>query len=178
MQQKSARNQFLILRTDCKTNGLLDVKQSRYSARVIQMSIPRFSVMMSARKYQQKHTQDEIEKAEKNIQAETFGEITNDTVIYTSASSKEKPLTAKVIHGGSFGQINTETVFYTCGTLQKDASSGKFIQAETFGQITNETDKYNAESPKYVFGAGNMSDFLRVWPEGNFQGAINSQDKK
>merc|ERR1712123_354224 len=129
-------------------NGLLDVKQSRYSARVIQMSIPRFSVMMSARKYQQKHSQDEIEKAEKNIQAETFGEITNDTVIYTSASSKEKPLTAKVIHGGSFGQI------------------------------TNETDNYNAESPKYVFGAGNMSDFLRVWPEGNFQSAINSTDKK
>ena len=116
------------------------------------MSIPRFSALISTRKVRQNQSNDETKESVKTIQAETFGQITNETSNYSSEYPKE------------------------------DASSGKIIQAETFGQITNETDNYNFESPKekaqYVFGAGNLSDLLKVWPEGNFQSAINSQDKK
>ena len=55
---------------------------------------------------------------------------------------------------------------------------GKIIQAETFGQITNCTVNYSSETPKenlpYIFGAGNLSDLMRAWPEGNWSSSINS----
>ena len=103
------------------------------------MSIPRFSAMISTRKVRQSN--DENKESVKTIQVKTFGQITNETVNY----SLERP---------------------------KDASFGKIIQAETFGQITNGTDNYICESPKekaqYIFGAGNLSDLMKVWPDGNF----------
>ena len=115
------------------------------------MSIPRFSAMISTRKVHQNQTNDEGKEFVKTIPAETFGQITNETVNY----STERP---------------------------NEDSSGKIIQAETFGKITNETDNYNFENPKekgrYIFGAGNLSDLLKVWPEGNFQSANNSRDQK
>ena len=100
------------------------------------MSVPRFSAMISTRRVLNNENKEE---SQKNINAETFGQITNQTETY---SQKENTF------------------------------SGKIIQAETFGAITNNTDNYNAESgrekTRYVFGAGNLSDILRVWPEGNF----------
>ena len=60
------------------------------------------------------------------------------------------------------------------------AEQGKIIQAETFGQITNQTVNYSysLETPKenlpYIFGAGNLSDLMRAWPEGNWSSSINS----
>merc|ERR1712179_619602 len=107
---------------------------------ILRMSIPRFSAMISARKSLK---QEKKEESEKEINAETFGQITNQTENYSE---------------------------------RENNFSGKIIQAETFGDITNNTnsnnmDNYNNESGKTrnVFGAGNLSDILRVWPEGNFQ---------
>jgi hypothetical protein len=99
------------------------------------MSIPRISAMLSTRKWQ-KQSFDENKEFVKTIQAETFGQITNETTNYSSESPKY------------------------------DVSSGKIIQAETFGQITDETENYNFGRPKekarYVFGAGNLSDLLKI----------------
>ena len=99
--------------------------------------------MISARKCWKN---EKKEDSEKNINAETFGQITNQTDNYSQ---------------------------------RENNFSGKIIQAETFGDITNNTntyntnnmDNFNCESGKtrYVFGAGNLSDIHRVWPEGNFQ---------
>eukprot|EP00092_Neocalanus_flemingeri_P080998 GFUD01101096.1.p1 GENE.GFUD01101096.1~~GFUD01101096.1.p1 ORF type:complete len:121 (+),score=45.12 GFUD01101096.1:32-364(+) len=108
--------------------------------------------MISARKFHQKQSNDENMESGKIIQAETFGQITNEMINYSSE-------TPKVTSGAGY-------------------LSGKIIEAETFGHITNETVNYRSESPKekspYIFGAGNLSDLMKAWPEGNFASAINS----
>ena len=55
---------------------------------------------------------------------------------------------------------------------QEKLSRLKYLDRSPMKQTTTPTT-----TMLYILGAGNMSDLLKVWPEVNFQSAINSQDK-
>jgi hypothetical protein len=74
MQQSNVKNKLYDLYTGYESSSVLAVKQSgQYKYK---MSIPRFSAMISTRKWQ-KQSFDENKEPVKTIQAETFGQITN-----------------------------------------------------------------------------------------------------
>ena len=53
------------------------------------MAIPRFSTLISTRKFHEHQSKQENIDSGKIIQAETFGQITNDTFNYSSEAPKE-----------------------------------------------------------------------------------------
>ena len=67
------------------------------------MSIPRFPAIISTRKCRKIQSNVKTKESVKTIQAETFGQITNETLNSCSESSKDAASSGKIIRAETFG---------------------------------------------------------------------------
>ena len=73
------------------------------------MSILRFLAMISAGKFRQNQANDESKKSMKTTQAETIGQLTNETKNYSSECPNDETLARKIIQAEKYGKITNET---------------------------------------------------------------------